>query len=94
MRIYKYGVKVTVPRTGWYSALNKNNIFVDINVTENQNMKDRRINASKETIEVLIDNSQKLISDFEQLLHNVELIKSELFNNDYQQIIANLFLNY
>lgn len=41
-------------------------------------MKDRRINASKETIEVLIDNSQKLISDFEQLLHNVELIKSEL----------------
>ena len=94
MRIYKYGVKVTVPRTGWYSALNKNNIFVDINVTENQNMKDRRINASKETIEVLIDNSQKLISDFEQLLHNVELIKSELFNNglptNYSQLIFEL----
>ena len=94
MRIYKYGVKVTVPRTGWYYALNKKNIFVDINVTENQNMKDRRINARKETIEVLIDNSQKLISDFEQLLHNVELIKSELFNNglptNYSQLIFEL----
>ena len=57
-------------------------------------MKDRRINASKETIEVLIDNSQKLISDFEQLLHNVELVKSELFNNglptNYIQLIFEL----
>lgn len=57
-------------------------------------MKDRRVNASKKTIELLIDNSQKMISDFEQLLHNVELIKSELFNyglpTTYYQLIFEL----
>ena len=54
----------------------------------------RRNFASKETIEVLIANSQKAISDFEHMLHNVEFIKSKLCNKglsiNYCQLVFEL----
>lgn len=41
-----------------------------------------RKTASKETIDFLINNSQKTIADSEHLLRNVELIKSIICNKD------------
>ena len=38
--------------------------------------------ASKETIENLISNSKKVISDSERMLYNAEFIKSKLCNNN------------
>lgn len=50
--------------------------------------------ASKETIENLISNSKKVISDSERILYNAEFIKSKLCNNglltNYLQLLFDL----
>ena len=50
--------------------------------------------ASKETIENLISNSKKVISDSERMLYNAEFIKSKLCNNglltNYLQLLFDL----
>lgn len=50
--------------------------------------------ASKETIDLLINNSKQAIIDSENLLHNIELIKSKIGNkdsiNNYLQLLFEL----
>lgn len=45
-------------------------------------MREDRKLASKESIDCLINNAKKAIADSEQLLHNTELIKQGICNND------------
>ncbi|RHJ82576.1 hypothetical protein [Parabacteroides sp. AM08-6] len=57
-------------------------------------MKKERKVASKETIDILINNTKNAIVDSEYLLHNIEQVKLEICNNDlskkYLQLIFDL----